>query len=84
MTESEKLLQQIPVKVYERIPELMGITPTRRTQMLNNVGKMTYEEIEKLSVIIALPIEDLIHEFHCGYDVLTLREMELKLQNENN
>ena len=59
---------------------LMGMTPTRKTQMLNNPGTMNAEEIKKLVEVLNTPeitAEILISEYGCGRDKLNISEAEM-------
>lgn len=64
---------------YESLHKTMGITPTRRTQMLNRPESMSKEEIQKILQIIndvEIDASYLITECGCGKEKLTVSEAE--------
>ena len=69
---------------WDALHEKMGISKTRLTQIFNRPQRMTFEEINKLCEIMNTPAIDvhlLVHQYKCGYDVLTLAQAELFADN---
>ena len=72
----KKITSLISVEQMHIFHDLMGITKTRATQMINRQQTMTAEEIKKFSEIFKVPVVDLITEYHCGFDKLTISDCE--------
>lgn len=68
---------------FETLHEKMGITPTRKTQMINRPESMTIEMIEKLVAMInenndddlSLLVDDMVICYHAGWDRMSLTKI---------
>ena len=76
-----KIEELISRALYEQLPEILKITTTRRTQIVNEPRKMVWDEITKLSEILNIPPWDLVHEYECGWRTLTIEDLNEYLQN---
>jgi len=55
---------------------LPAITKYRSTYILNNPEKMTAEEIKAFSRLLGIPATELITDFDCGKEELTISQAE--------
>lgn len=70
----EKFLQdRLTFRQYETLEILMGVSPHRLTKVLDNPRILTVEEIEKLSRLANASPADLVWQYDCGMDSITLQ-----------
>ncbi|MCD4680680.1 MAG: hypothetical protein K8S00_09870 [Bacteroidales bacterium] len=74
--------EKLFAKDYENLHNLMEITKTRRTQILNDPPRMTQDEIIQLARLLDVLPTTLISQFNCGESKITVKKnkelMELK------
>ena len=88
VTLEENCQAAMPRETWENLHSLMGITLTRRTQMFNRPQTMILHEIETLAKILEIEkvtTIDMIIDYHCGWDRVTLDEVNqwCHLQNRD-
>ncbi len=69
------LKEKLSAKHFDSLPELMGITPTRCTQMLNRPDSMSISELQRLVDVIdskEVTVARLILDYHCAWDRVSL------------
>ncbi|MDD5006406.1 MAG: hypothetical protein PHS33_07930 [Candidatus Omnitrophica bacterium] len=69
----EFIKEKITVADYEQLHKILNITKTRKTQILNNPGRMTQKEILRLAFLLEAAPSELIN-LGCGRDTITISE----------
>ncbi|MEI6435220.1 MAG: hypothetical protein WCP32_10275 [Bacteroidota bacterium] len=78
------LKKHLTAAQFEQLPELMGITQTRCTQILNDPPRMTQVEIKTILFILNVPEitpDYLITDFKCGTKILTIDQSTKLIEN---
>ncbi len=71
---AQYLSKQLTKEQWDNLPETFNVTPTRRTQMINRPESMTIDEIMKLAEILSMNLFDLVFQFNCGKDTISLTQ----------
>ena len=77
------LKESLNVNQYESLGPSMGLTPKRLTQVLVSPERMTADEITRLRGYIMsvcessnIDFSELINDFKCGWNTITISEAE--------
>ena len=73
---SEFIIENYPAKIYLNLAELMDLTKTKTTQILNDPASMTKLQVIRLSKILQMDPTLLVDEFNCGRRKMNLIEAE--------
>lgn len=69
----------------DKVEELNNsITANRATWLSNNPEKMTAEEIKAFSKVLDIPVHELVHDYNCGYEKLTVSELDSLVKESEN
>jgi NifB/MoaA-like Fe-S oxidoreductase len=76
MSLSDFIKAKYPANLYLNLFELMGLTKTKTTRLLNDPSLMSKGELYRLSEILEVEPSRLIGDFGCGKNRINLAEAE--------
>ncbi len=79
------LKEKLSAKHFDSLPELMGITPTRCTQMLNRPDSMSISELQRLVDVIDnkdITGTRLMLDYDCCWERVSLRGIDNYLRTK--
>ena len=72
----ERLEHQLTAYEFSKLHEKIGLTRNKLTRAFTNPGALRREQIVKLSNSCMIPMLELINDYKCGFDTLTLKDAD--------
>ncbi len=70
------LMNELSYFEFIELPDTLGTSLNRCTRILKNPGTMTQPEIMAIAKMVQKTPGELVHEFGCGKETITVTDME--------